>query len=114
MAGRKQHFIPQGLLKGFEARRSGEKIQVFVCTRAKPPFVAATDGIAAEKDFYSHPPTDGSPSLDDVITEFESKELGKLIAELRSVPEGQVNAESAAFSISNNTPTYQQSNTAVH
>lgn len=97
MAGRKQHFIPQGLLKGFEARRSGEKIQVFVCTSAKPPFIAATDGIAAERDFYSDPPTDGSPSLDDVITEFESKDLGRLISELRSAPAGQVNAESAAL-----------------
>ena len=53
MSGRKQHFIPQSLLRGFGRVSKGTKIQVIVYTYERDIFTAATDGIAAEREFYS-------------------------------------------------------------
>jgi Protein of unknown function (DUF4238) len=84
MSGRKQHFIPQSLLKGFANNGSGKKLQVVVYPFGGNPFVAATDGIGAKRNFYSELDVEGEmETLDDEITKHESP-LAEVLRELRS------------------------------
>ena len=99
MAGRKQHYIPQSLLRGFEASRSGKKSQVVVYGRGATPFVTSTEGVAAQKDFYSKPSTDDVDTLDDLITNFETERFNPILIALRSVRNGQVDAQQAATAV---------------
>src|SRR3546814_469453 len=73
MSGRKQHFIPQSLLRGFSVGKSGSKAQVTVYPYGRAPFRTATDGIAASRSFYSELGAAGGPkTLDDRITAHET------------------------------------------
>jgi len=99
LAGRKQHFIPQGLQRGFEAKHTGLKTQVYVYHPGRPSYLASTDGVAAERHFYSNPSIDGIGSLDDQITAFESHELNLILQQLRAAENGPVDAEYAAIAI---------------
>lgn len=99
MAGRKQHYIPQCLLKGFEASRSGKKSQVIVYKRNAEPYKAAIDGVAAERDFYSEPGNGNSDTLDDVITAFEKDQFSPFLTELRAAGSGPINSEHAAKAV---------------
>jgi len=85
MSGRKQHYIPQSLLRGFGDKKK-KKYQVAVYTTQKPAFVTATDGVAAQRFFYSKPSdsADGN-SLDDQITRFETY-VDQAFRELRTGP----------------------------
>lgn len=79
MSGRKQHFIPQSLLRGFSAGKTGSKAQVTVYPYERPAFRTATDGIAASRNFYSALAAAGEPeTLDDRITAHESGLARKL------------------------------------
>lgn len=89
MAGRKQHYIPQCLLSGFEASRSGKGSQVFVYRRSAAPFLSWIGDVAAQRDFYSSPSTDGTPTLDDVITSYENR-LGPMLAAMRDRAPGPI------------------------
>lgn len=85
MSGRKQHFIPQSLLRGFGRERKGSKVQVVAYTHDRGTFVAATDGIGAERNFYSELCVEGGdPTLDDKITNYEQS-LTEVLASLRSL-----------------------------
>lgn len=100
MAGRKQHFIPQSLLKGFEASSPRKSIQVHVY-RAHNSYLSSTEGVAAERDFYSDASTIPNSTLDDNITTYEKARFITLLNELRqSVPDCPVRPESAAEVIS--------------
>ena len=58
----------------------------------------------AQRYFYSRLSTDGSKTLDDMITEYENR-LGGLIVDLRIIPvDGEVDAELAAEVIAHLTP----------
>lgn len=84
MSGRKQHFIPQSLLRGFSAGKTGSKAQVTVYPYERPAFRTATDGIAASRNFYSELAAAGEPeTLDDRITAHESG-LARKLRNLRS------------------------------
>lgn len=100
MAGRKQHFIPQHLLRGFEASRNGKKSQVVVFKRGVPPYTSATEGVAAQRDFYS-PPGDGeTDTLDDVITRFESECFNPFLDRARAASDGElIDADMAATAV---------------
>ncbi len=100
MAGRKQHYIPQHLLRGFEASRSGKKSQVVVFKRGVLPYTSATEGVAAQRDFYS-PPGDGeSDTLDDVITRFESECFNPFLDRARAASDGElIDADTAATAV---------------
>lgn len=88
MSGRKQHFIPQSILRGFSRQGMGAKRQVVVYTRDRGIFTAATDGVGAERNFYSELAVDGdSPTLDDNITEFETP-LADVLRNFRALPHG--------------------------
>jgi hypothetical protein len=99
MAGRKQHYIPQAVQRSFEAARTGTKAQVLVFRKDRKAYLTATDGSAAERDFYSNPLTDGIGALDDKITDFEAAHLGPILQQLRSTPYGEVDSGLAAIAI---------------
>lgn len=87
MAGDNQHHIPRFLQRGFAVSGSrGLKIWRFDTERVpkKPSSIRST---GAEEHFYSGPSADGSPTLDDLITDQENPLSDKLI-ELRSQPSG--------------------------
>lgn len=82
MAGLKQHHLPQFLLRGF-SREAGANAQVTVYTRARGAYRAATQGVAAQRAFYSaRTDASGSVTLDDKITAHESG-LAPFVARLR-------------------------------
>jgi hypothetical protein len=87
MSGRKQHFIPQSFLRGFATPRQNN-VFVTVYPKERPIFEVPTDGIAAQRDFYSALGVDGSePTLDDHITTFEGG-LAVTIRALRELAPG--------------------------
>lgn len=93
MAGRKQHFIPQALQRGFGLAK-GKKTQVYVFKKGQEPYRSSTEGVAAQRDFYSEPSDE--LSLDDKITAYEGQVLAPAIAALREAPVGPVDSHVAA------------------
>lgn len=88
MSGRKQHFIPQSLLKGFGVQR-GKSVYVVAYTYDRGIFSPATDGIAAERHFYSELSVDGEvETLDDRITSYETP-FAMMLARLRGLGDGE-------------------------
>jgi len=87
MAGRKQHYIPQCLLKGFKTPGKGKTAKVWVFKKGQQPYVSSTEDIAAERYFYSGISKDNSLTLDDQITQYENK-LSELINKLCESPIG--------------------------
>jgi hypothetical protein len=88
MAGKVQHEIPQLFLRGFLIPSNGNAEQVFVYRRERAePFISGIDRAAAEGYFYSRLATDGSKTLDDKITDYESR-LDQLVGELRALAPG--------------------------
>lgn len=86
MSGRKQHFIPQSLLRGFSREGKGSKQQVVAYTYERGIFTAATDGVGAERNFYSELAVEGeTQTLDDKITDFETP-LADVLVDLRTLP----------------------------
>lgn len=71
MSGRKQHYIPQFLLRSFGEAGSGKKLQVRVFT-PEQHFIVPTDGIATQREFYSKFGLD-EVTLDDKITYAENE-----------------------------------------
>jgi len=100
MSGRKQHYIPQSLLRGFGKQGKGKAIQVTVYSRERGVFTAATDGVAAQRYFYSEPSDEvGVETLDDRITAFETP-LAEIFAEFgRATPDHAVDATKAAEAV---------------
>lgn len=88
MSGRKQHYIPQSLLRGFRAAQPGKNVQVYVYRPDRAPFLSSTEGVAAQRDFYSSAATDGQPTLDDRITRYEDDRLTSLLSQLRETGAG--------------------------
>jgi hypothetical protein len=88
MSGRKQHYIPQSLLRGFAKPGKGKALQVTVYSREHGVFTTATDGVAARRYFYSElSEMVGVETLDDRITAFENQ-LGAALAEFRRIAPG--------------------------
>lgn len=85
MSGRKQHYIPQCLLKGFETPSRGKTKKVWIFKKGQQPFISPTQDVATERHFYSELSKDGALTLDDRITQYEN-ELGKLLNLLHEAP----------------------------
>jgi hypothetical protein len=81
MSGKRQHFIPQFLQKGFTDRANGDKVWVY--RKGVKPFDTNTLNSGVEGYFYSE---DGDTQVDDAITEVE-KRFSTLVDALRSNPE---------------------------
>jgi hypothetical protein len=82
MAGRKQHFILRHFLKSFVINDGSDKLWMYR-RGLKKPVPVSRDDAAATRDFYSKPSLDGSPTLDDLITDYETH-LQFLVDKLQS------------------------------
>lgn len=71
MSGRKQHYIPQFIMRGFSESGSGKYAQVKVYRRDNS-FSTSTEGVGAEREFYSKLNND-EQTLDDMITNAETE-----------------------------------------
>jgi hypothetical protein len=71
MSGRKQHYIPEFLLKKFGRKASKKVTQVTVYSKSRGVFTTSTDNVGAERDFYSGPKA-SDKTLDDNITKYEN------------------------------------------
>ena len=86
MAGRGQHFIPRHFLKPFVEPNGCDRIWLYRRGSNEPVPVPRTNA-AKQRDFYSKPRQDGLPSLDDLITDYETK-IFELVDKLRELPVG--------------------------
>jgi hypothetical protein len=77
MSGRKQHYIPQVLLRGFSANPDAKAPTIFVYSRDRGFYRTNTKDTAAEREFYSAV-NPGSVTLDDDITAYENILSGQL------------------------------------
>lgn len=88
MAGKKQHFIPQHFLKPFVTPGKGDHLWMFrrgISSGIKVPRNRA----AAQEYFYSKPSIDGQPTLDDLVTEYES-DIRTIVNEIRLLNTGEI------------------------
>jgi len=77
MAGRRQHYVPQFLQRGFCIDSDVNSSQCWVFRYEKEPFRCSTKNVGVSKDFYS---TQDDTALDDLITEKEQTEYSRIIA----------------------------------
>lgn len=99
MSGRKQHFIPKVLLRGFAREIRGSE-RVWVNHRERGAFESNVLDVAASRDFYSAPAGDAvSLTLDDRITDYENQ-LAESLGRLRTAPEGPVDTDLATEVVS--------------
>jgi Protein of unknown function (DUF4238) len=82
MAGRKHHYIPQFLQRGFAARLTpGGETQVWVFRKGSEPYITGTSGTFASRDFYGEPE---SAEVDETITQQET-ELSSFVNQARAL-----------------------------
>lgn len=99
MSGRKQHFIPKVLLRGFARDVRGTE-RLWVHHRERGAFESNVLDVAASRDFYSTPSGEaGAWTLDDQITDYENQ-LAENLARLRTAPEGPVDTDLATEVVS--------------
>lgn len=81
MAGKRHHFVPQLLQRGFASHCSGNEAYTWVYRRATQPFNTNIKNVGVEGLFYS---VEQGTDLDRAITSFEG-EYNSLLIDLRSV-----------------------------
>lgn len=86
MAGKKQHFIPQHFQKPFVIPGGGDHLWMFRRSKSSGIRVARKDA-ATKGYFYSKPSDDGSPTLDDLVTEYE-RDLHVIVDQIRKLEIG--------------------------
>lgn len=102
MSGKKQHHIPQSVQRGFLFDAKAEKTYVY--RRDGGHFPASISDVLAQRYFYSRLSSDGSKTLDDMITDYENR-LGGLLIKLRETPvDGSADPALAAEVIAHLTP----------
>jgi hypothetical protein len=88
MSGKKQHYIPQSLLKGFAIDLTRKVVQVVAYSHDRGTFTTSTEGIGAKGNFYYTQGNDSDGlSLDDKITRHEN-EFNKNLRSLRQMQAG--------------------------
>lgn len=83
MSGKKHHYIPQLLLRGFLSKHNRKTEKVWIFSKDKQPFFSTIEDVAVQRNFYSQ-------TLDNDITDYEANQLSKLINSLRQIPINQV------------------------
>lgn len=85
MAGKRQHYVPRLLQRGFLAELDGER--TWLHRAGRPARLVGIKDVGTEDWFYSRKRAPGELTLDDAITAFE-QDLGKDVAILRATPAG--------------------------
>jgi hypothetical protein len=105
MAGKRQHYVPRLLQRGFLADPetladlSDESERTWLHRAGAPAKPVGIRDVGVEDWFYSRKSVDGGPSLDDAITEFE-RDLSKDVAALRAATIGMtIDADLAARTV---------------
>lgn len=95
MAGDKQHYIPQAVLRAFRFNPKGKtaRVHVFRADRAYP---SSTEGVAAQRFFFSEPAADGSETLDAIMTRHENGPFNDDLMALSALGPGPVDGELAS------------------
>jgi hypothetical protein len=87
------------VLKRFQTVSTAGKSQVHVFHKQRPPYLSSVGDVAAERDFYSNPQTEGDGALDDVITEFEGHHLAPMLSALVSAESAEADPDLAAVAV---------------
>lgn len=75
----------------------GKATRVYVFKKGQMPYRSSTEGVAAQRDFYSAPSDE--ESLDDKITTYEGIVLAPAIEALREAPAGPIDSQLAAAAV---------------
>lgn len=86
MSGKRQHFIPQFLQRGFSSHSDSGKYYTWVFRKDSSPFNTNIKNIGIENEFYT---LDGNSKVDEKITKLENS-LGRLIFKIRNEPFGKL------------------------
>jgi hypothetical protein len=89
MAGKRQHYIPRFLQRGFLADEVGDAERVWLYRRDTLPTLVGIRDVGVEDWFYSRRNTDGGQTLDDVITNLE-RAFAPDLASLRALSPGSI------------------------
>ena len=96
MAGKRQHYVPRLLQRGFLHDPTDRAERTWLHRRNAQPRLVGIRDVGVEEHFYSHPSADGSRTLDDLITDLEGDLEGDLRV-IRGVEVGRpVDAKVAA------------------
>ncbi len=96
MAGKRQHYIPRFLQRGFLDASDSKADRTWLYRRGTKPRLVGIRDVGVGEYFYSKLSSDGIKTLDDLITESE-RDLDADLIIIRSAPVGQpINAEIAA------------------
>jgi hypothetical protein len=98
MAGKRQHYVPRLLQRGFllHSMDDSDAERTWLHRRGVAPRPVSINDIGVEEWFYSRKSADGSPTLDDHITDLED-ELGPTVASFREAqPRTIIDAAEAA------------------
>lgn len=88
MAGKRQHYVPRFLLRGFLADPDAEAERTYLHKRDDEPRLVGIRDVGVGEHFYSNLTGDGTKSLDDFITDIESGPLHDL-SFVKSAPVGK-------------------------
>ncbi|RKF17690.1 hypothetical protein D6851_15630 [Altericroceibacterium spongiae] len=98
MAGRRQHYLPLLLQRGFLDKESGEAERSWLHRKGGPPRLVGIRDVGVGEYFYSRP-VPGEVTLDDMITDLEG-DLSKVIDGYRAIAFGKcVDAWDAARTV---------------
>ena len=78
MAGKRQHYIPQFLQRGFLADHHDDAERTWLHRRGAPAKLVGIRDVGVSEYFYSKLSISGEPTLDDRITDAESQIIGDL------------------------------------
>lgn len=99
MAGKRQHYVPRLLQRGFLDNPSDEAERTWLHRHGAEARLVGIRDVGVEDWFYSRKSLDGTPTLDDMITDLE-RDLGACIGALRACPPGSpIDAAEAARTV---------------
>lgn len=99
LAGKRQHYVPRLLQRGFLDGPAGGAERTWLHRPGEAPRLVGIKDVGVEDWFYSRRPADGTPTLDDSITDHE-RDLSRNVNALRSAtPGAAVDAAVAAETV---------------
>ena len=96
MAGKRQHYIPQFLQRGFLATTPEEAERTWLHRRGTKARLVSIRDVGVREHFYSNLAPDGTTTLDGLITELESNFNAELSVIRRGTAEAPIEPQVAA------------------